>query len=54
MLAIALLTEVADIGEVGIPLLTAFDVAARRVDPTYPAQPTMGDRLIAAARATRR
>lgn len=54
MLAIAVLTEIADVGEVGVPLLTAFDVAARRVDPTYPAQPSMGERLIVAARSTRR
>ncbi len=53
MLAIALLTEVADVGVVGVPLATAFDVAARRVEPSYPAEPSMMDRLLAAARWAR-
>ncbi len=53
MLAIALLGEIADVGEVGVPLATAFDVAFRRIDPTYPIDPPMMTRLRAAARLTR-
>lgn len=54
MLAIAVLTEIAEVGDVGAPLMTAFDVAARRLDPTYPINPPMDARLRMCARFTRR
>lgn len=53
MLAVAVLTEIADVGVIGVPLATAFDVAVRRIDSSYPAEPSMMDRLRAAARLTR-
>lgn len=53
MLAVAVLTEIADVGVIGVPLATAFDVAVRRIDSSYPAEPSMLDRLRAAARFTR-
>ena len=53
MLAVAVLTEIADVGVIGVPLATAFDVAVRRIDSSYPAEPSMMDRLRAAARLSR-
>lgn len=53
MLAEAVLSDVSDTGSCGVPLATAFDVAMRRLDPSYPPEPTMTQRLRAAALATR-